>query len=185
MRNHTIGSVFDTRLPLWRDGARLEFDGESFELIITDGDCSPKVIEAVKNGNAEFALTVKNEVLFFLAKLGPARIEVAFHAQLGQYKFDEVYPHSAGYTIPIYLVNSRNGVLKAIRIVSLTKEFSQRLFDEITRQANDHNFDLSTYSASLQNVLNAYTMKDLMRLSAIKCKPVRSVSTDSIAHISL
>jgi len=74
-----------------------------------------------------------------------------------------------GYGCTIIFVDSNTGIIKALRYVGLSTEYSKRLKDNIEEQMNEA-FDKALYDAKLADIMRAYTTKDMVRYSEVNCR---------------
>ena len=128
-------------------------------------------IMAVKEGQLQFGMFTKENVIFILAKFGNMPwMDAPFHVGLarGLTCLQDV-EQGTGYGCTIILADSHTGVIKALRYVGLSTEFSKRLKYNIEEQ-QEAGFDETTYYAKLAHIMRNYTTKDMVRYSEINCK---------------
>lgn len=146
------------------------FDTTETGTILIVGFNSPtqKEVEQFKSSvKSEFRLSVVDDVLFLLAKIGSlnwmdASYNPSVASSLKPLSFDIL--DGMGMQMWIYLVDSRTNILKAQRLIGLGTKFSkdfQCMANEILAKGRT----VSDFNCRLQNVYRRYTTKDLLKFS--------------------
>ncbi len=153
------------------DSVRFGMGDSGAELLVCFGSPTEKEIAAIKEGPVQFGMFTKENVIFILAKFGTMPwMDAPFHVGLakGLTHLQDV-EQGMGYGCTIILVDSSTGIVKALRYVGLSTEFSKRLKNNIEEQMNDV-FDVAEYDAKLSRIMGTYSTKDMVRFSEVNCK---------------
>lgn len=159
-RKYAEGLIFDTG----KSGAKL--------LIFFNSPTS-KEIDSVKNADIELRLCVLNDIIFILSKVGTNPwMDSPYSVHLAKYKLEdlpETEQLNSGYGLPIILIDANTGIVKVIRYIGLSTEFSQKLNQEINKQYSLP-FSEGKYHMSLNRIFNNYNTKDLLKYSIARYK---------------
>lgn len=171
---HTIfvGKLLKEGVTQYEEMPEYNFRSGVHRLIIAMKNLTPKEIDAVRHVDVKLAFTVIGEVIIF------------------QYRFGAVLPWSdAAYTwhkvpiseqvrprqltgeqrvlLEIILVEATTGIVQAIRVVSLSPTFSQRLHTAINRQADNPMPD--DYDAQTRRIFDNFTSGQLRARALGSC----------------
>lgn len=153
------------------DSVRFGMGDSGAELLVFFGSPIEKEISAIREGPAQFGMFTKENVIFILAKFGTMPwMDAPFHVGLakGLTHLQDI-EEGQGYGCTIIFVDSNTGIIKALRYVGLSTEYSKRLKDNIEEQMNEA-FDKALYDAKLADIMRAYTTKDMVRYSEVNCR---------------
>jgi hypothetical protein len=162
-----------TELP---EAIEYNYQSGDHTLLLSMKNLHPKEVEAVREAEAEFGLYCENGIVFLL------------------YRFGEVLPWSdsafswwniaeedrripAPPTNPaerillkIILVEAANGIVKAIRVTTLSPEFTKKLHEAIRRQATGEPFSRAEFVARSLSVYENKTPAELAARAIVKTK---------------
>lgn len=183
MRTLKVGEHLEPGVTRYDEMPEYNYRGGQHLLIIAMSRPTPEEIEAVRSAAVKLAFTVVDTILVF------------------QYRFGSVLPWSdAVYTwhkvppaeqvrpprlsgeqralLTIVLVAAATGVVEALRIVSMSPTFSQRLHRAIERQIDD-TFP-ADYDAQVARVFAAYTSRQLRDRALASCTGGDAVDRPSL-----
>lgn len=153
------------------EGVRFNMEDSGATLTILFNKPNAQEIEDIKNGSLQFGLFVKEGVIFILSKFGNLNwMDSPFHTALtpGLTTLQDL-DEGMGYGCNIILADCSNGEIKVLRYVGLSTLFSKKLKEVIEEQFVDY-FDIVEYDYKLKRIINAYTSKDMVKMSLINCK---------------
>ena len=147
---------------------RTEWDPDSFEYRYFNGNhllqiCvaspSSKEIEAFSEGAVRIGLYVEHGVIFFIFKLEGvmAWSDQAFSIHLVHQANQEIPAVETGKRIglSLVLVDANNGLVSALRFVTLSPHYSQVFYRELRRQAAEP-FNIDNHNRSINLVYKTH-----------------------------
>jgi hypothetical protein len=145
------------------------FDGGTAELMLRLTHPSAATIQSIRHGPATFALAPIGDVLFFLYAFSPAlpwsAAPFSWHLvhpdrrQSPPTQIDE----PEGQLLQIVLVDAASGIVEALRVITLTPDFTRALYDAIRRQVTRQFPGRTGYDAQLAEAYREYpTTADLL-----------------------
>lgn len=157
------------------EGTRLEYDESWFTLYYFLPGITHVEQESFRKGKYKFALTEKSDILFFLSEFKPGinLSDTPFH--FGFYQDERInylpkqVEEDEGLSLTIIAVDSKSLILKAIRLIGLSTEFSNQLIDICVKQSHEKVIETEYYSKLLA-VQHNYQANDLLRFATIQCK---------------
>lgn len=132
-------------------------------------------IRAVQRGPAEFALTVDGPVIFFLYHIPNLAhwSDAPYTWHLTHLAPDRTPPRELEPTehalLTIHLIDARSGILKAMRVVSFSPEFSQELHRQIRAQM-EQPFDRHAYMSHIDRIYVTTSPTQLLERAIVSCK---------------
>lgn len=158
---------------------RVSFDlmQQGANLLICFNDLSEDEINQIEQGDIEFKLFYKNNIIVFLAKLGQMQwIGAPFHIhfKLNGRSFNKpVFQENEGLGLTIFGVEAKNSIVKTnIRLVGLSHEFTNKLFDLIDEQLKD-TFDKAEYDNKVKDLIDNYKAEEMAWEAKVSCKVKR------------
>lgn len=140
MHKLSVGELYAAGKTRWPETAQYNYRGGMHELVVFASTPTPEEIESVRAGRADFALLVKAPVLLMLYKFAP-RIpwsDAPFSVHLVPDGERSLPPDPVGEeraNIQAILVDAATGVVKAIRLLSLSPDFTAALHRAIRAQS--------------------------------------------------
>ena len=153
------------------DSVRFGMSDAGAELLVCFRSPTEAEIQTIKKGPIRFGMFTKENIIFILVKFGSMPwMDAPFHVGLakGLTHLQDI-EEGQGYGCTIIFVDSNTGIIKALRYVGLSTEYSKRLKDNIEEQMNEA-FDKALYDAKLADIMRAYTTKDMVRYSEVNCR---------------
>lgn len=131
--------------PLSPEGTFLDVTEAGLLFVIRRPDITPEMIRDIMRGVAQFRLGAINGVLIFLARFGMLPwFNANFHRGFSSYEDFQPPTNGAGYSLYVFLVDSKTGVLRAKQLFVLRREISKKFFDLFNQQESQppHNWDI-------------------------------------------
>ena len=167
MRKLEVGHLFEEGKTHYAEGCRFDFSGSIPTLFLLYDRPTSKEIHEIKRGIMSIAFKECEDIIFLFFRFGTSDwIETPYSVHLSEpFEFQEI-SEGMGLALNIFLVDSSNGILKALRAKGLSTEFSRKLKSAIEIQKNKE-FDKNLYFNRIAKIENAYTTVDLMKMGCI------------------
>jgi len=159
----------------YAEGGEYNYRSGTHELRIFLHDLAVAEISAVESGEAEFAFAYEQpDMLMFLYRFGrvltwsdaPYTIHLVPEAQRTE---PPSLSDDERALLTIILIDAHSGIVKALRVVSLSSELSAKLHAHIQRQAAAP-FDEGAYDAALAALQARFTSSALARRAVASCR---------------
>lgn len=173
-QEYRVGSIYHPGKTRWTDGTDFNYRSNTLELRMFFSRLTHSDIRAIRNGPCTFHFTIVEDTLFFLFEFGKA-------CPLSDNSYSWWLVSEQERTIPpvlksderalltIILVSSEDGIIRALRQISLSHEFSIKLFDAI-REQTTRPFDRVQHDLKIARVYSKYpTSKALRSVSIATC----------------
>lgn len=149
------------------EGVAINFEEEGFYLPIGFRNITDKEVHAFKNDKINIDIAFVNNIIFIVFEIdGVVELsDVAFHIALSTtpLRFLDLND-GEGYKLHMFLIDSNNNELKAIRIIEFSNDFSTVLKNLIDKQLDEF-FNMQDYEKKLANIFNKMTQQDLKNIS--------------------
>jgi len=156
-----IGKQFWDQIP--PNGAEYNVRGNHHMLALTLDGLSPEEINAVQHGTATFGLLEAENIIFLIYKFGDSlQGDAPFHWKAARDASEPVYNSGEHILLTIVLVEGTTNTVVALRVSTLSPEFSEKLVAAIRGQMADTDFDEFDYDLDMQSVYAQYTDADAM-----------------------
>ena len=170
-----VGKPYDASRPRWPEGADYNWRAGQHELMLFVARPTPEEVDAVQSGPVEFGMSVEPEGLFVVTRFGRT---LAFDSSYQWHRVDpaeRVPPPPHEETSPalravlaILLVDASTGVVRALRAVSYSPEFTRALHRAIADQAAAP-FDALAHERWVAG-LHRFTTLQLWGETTIRCQ---------------
>jgi hypothetical protein len=166
MHVYQLGKPYHPDRKVWPECAQFNFRGGELELVLFFDGPSAGEIEAVRTGRSEFALYDGDNLVVLCYRFEGKRAQVPWSDAPYQW---HLLPESMRFPVPdparlgpgarvilhVILVNATGGIIQALRQVTLSPEFSRRLYRAITHQAAAP-WDRAAYDRQLESLYAGY-----------------------------
>jgi hypothetical protein len=132
--------------------------------------------EAVREAEAEFGLYCENSIVFLLYRFGETLpwSDSAFswwNVAEEDRRIPAPQMNPAGHILlKIILVEAANGIVKAIRVTTLSPAFTEKLHDAIRRQAKGEPFSRDEFVNRSLQIYQKFTPADFAANAVVKTK---------------
>lgn len=151
-----------------REGLSVLFDDTGFLFNISFNNLKEQEIKAFRKGNVKIDLVYKNGVILFLFEIEDLidTSDIAFSINLCHEDVRKVMEveDGKGFACKLILNDSKTGIIKAMRLISLSNEMSVKLNDCITNQLQNP-ISKGAYIQIVNNIQRAYSPTELLRYS--------------------
>lgn len=113
-----------------RDGVMFDLKEEGFFVFLGMKDITDDEIEEFKKGKLMLDLSFINDIIFFVLEIGDFLLSDApFHVGLIRpvKKREEIIDREGIYSMQLFLIDTKNNILKGIRVIGLTEAFSETI----------------------------------------------------------
>jgi hypothetical protein len=170
-----VGKPYDPSRPWWPEGADYNFRSCQHELRLFVARPTPKEVAAVEEGPVEIGMFVEPEGLSVVTRFGPS---LSFDCSYQWHRVDpaeRVPPPPPEETSPelrallaIILVDASTGLVRALRAVSYSPEFTRALHRAIADQAAAP-FNAKAHERWAAGMLR-HTTHQLWEMTTIRCQ---------------
>lgn len=157
------------------DGNFLEYDQSGFTLYYFMPNMTITETQGLKTGKYKFAITEMAGTMFLLSEFKPGLnlSDTPFH--FGLYKDGRInylpkeIQDGQGLSLMVVAVDSATGIVKVLRQIGLSTQFSRKLIEICVRQASEPVNEME-YNMNIMRIQNSYQAKDLYRFKTVECK---------------
>lgn len=156
-----------------QEGIKLDYNN-GFTLYLFLPDLREEEVSDIQKGEYKFGLTKVEDILFFTLGFGES-IDISdapFH--FGLYtdnrikKLPRDIEDGQGIALNVVAVDSRSDIVKALRLIGLSTDFSRELIKTSIWQSN-RNVNQEQYNRKLNRIFNAYSSLDLYNMATVRC----------------
>lgn len=169
-RYFEVGKLFKPGVTRYPDGTRFDFLQTGAMLNIFMDFPTSNEVEEIRSGKFELGFYEEEDIIFFLFRFGRSQFMDAPYTvhKSEPFTFNEIQS-GTGFSLTVTLVDGTNGIIKAIRYVGLSTDFSNRLKKAVERLEKQP-FSASQYTEKLQQVYKNYSTEDLVQRADAWCK---------------
>ena len=167
--------LFESRTQL-PEAIEYNYQSGDHTLLLSMKNLHPKEIEAVRESEAEFGLYCENSILFLLYRFGEALpwSDSAF-SWWNIAEEDRRIPAppqnpAERILLKIILIEAATGIVKAIRVTTLSPAFTEKLHDAIREQATGEEFSRAEFVARSLLVYENQTPAELAAKAVVKTR---------------
>ncbi|MBA4184972.1 MAG: hypothetical protein H0X49_13340 [Acidobacteria bacterium] len=160
-----------TELP---EAIEYNYQAGDHTLLLSMENLHPREIEAVRQDEAKFGLYCENSILFLLYRFGDALpwSDSAF-SWWNVAEEDRRIPSppenpATRILLKIILVEAATGIVKAIRVTTLSPVFTEKLHDAIREQATSEEFSRTEFVSRSLQIYQKYTPAELAANAVVK-----------------
>lgn len=171
---YEVGKPYNPNVTRWEELPEYNFRSGQHELLLFFRAPTGAEIESVKTGAARFAFTVEHDVIFLLYEFKPGVNwgDAAFQIHLvkpDERKLPEPEATETRALLSVMLIDADTGILRAMRAITFSPEFTRALHEAIRQQAAAP-FDPDTHRARVQRIYARLDTNDLRRRAVATCK---------------
>jgi hypothetical protein len=170
-----VGKPYNPNRQEWHETVQYNFRGQHHELVLFFNSPSSREVEAVKRGSSEFALTVEPPLIVLCYRFGDgipwSDAPYSYHLVPADERGLPVQVDAASGSrafLLVLLVDAETGILRAIRQVSFSPEFTDQLHRAIREQALS-TWDEAEYDLALSDLYRYRSTEDLVKTALVRC----------------
>lgn len=151
------------------DGVRMDITDCGLDCAVYMNNPTEKELEQFRAGNSfDIRFTVIRDVIMFALKIGSLNwMDAPYDIHLSQnYTMFDVPGDNQHVVLTLMLIDSSNGEIKHIRLLSLSPFFTKKLFLAIMEQ-NDKYFSKDDYDMRVQSIFDRYSTKEIVKMSSV------------------
>lgn len=151
------------------DGVMFDYRENGFEFLLGMNNVSSREVKAFKNGKVQIDLALINGIIFMIFEIDGliGLSDAPFHIALSKTPLSSLELDDNGcYSLLMYLIDTVNNELRAMRLVSLDNDFSKILKIAIDEQLRK-SFDNDEYVKDLGEVIHKLTPDNLKQMSTV------------------
>lgn len=173
MHAYTVGELYNPSRTRWPEVAQYNYRGGEHELILFFNQPSPAEIRDVQKGEAEFRLFVQHDQIILVWRFGRIPWSDAPYTIHRVPESERVLPQpprdiqNLRVFLHIVLVDADSGVIRALRAITLSSEFTAALHAAILDQAALP-WDAVGYDLRLRTIQDRYTSADLAQRARMR-----------------
>jgi hypothetical protein len=176
-----VGKPYHPDRKMWPQGNQFSYRGRELVLVLFFDQPTPAEVQAVRHGMADFGLYDADDLVVLCYRFhhdqgGVPWSDAPYHIGLVPQGERIIPPDPATLTpesravLHIILVNATGGQIRALRQVSLSPEFTARLFGAIRAQAS-RPFDSRQYGSRLRSLNFQFPTSDLLvAVCSVRCE---------------
>ena len=164
MRKFEVGKIFEEGKTQYQEGCKFDFDNSGGVLYIFFNNPTSEEITSIKSGQMKAGFFCKENIIFMLWKFENMEwMDTPFSVHLSKGLVLEKIEPNMGYGITIFLINAGNGILEALRFISVSEKFSKEFYATVQKQRIDI-FDISRFDRTLSQIYQTYSTKEMAKL---------------------
>ena len=173
MHVYEVGKPYIAGRKSWPEFGEYNFRGGEHELRLFFDDLSESELAVVARGRAEFALFVEGELIIFLYRFGHGEWSdgpFSLHmVPASERVLPQLLTGEQRALLQVVLVSANDGIVRALRAVTLSPGFSQALHAAIAAQA-ELPFEQAAYDAHLARVYKLNSSTGLAGRAVARCR---------------
>jgi len=167
-----VGKAYDPDVQEWPEGCHYNFDQSGHWLTYFYRNPTQAEIRSIQSGPAQFGIFVHDPVIFLLHQFGDMPWNDAPYSWRLVSAERRTLPETGqglhGF-LKVALVDTSTGLVAALRALTFSVEFTDRLHGEIQRQAVSP-WDPQTHDRVINRIYERFTTEHLVRYAEILCK---------------
>lgn len=167
-----IGEQYEANVTDWPEGCHYNFDEAGHWLHLMWSNPIDLEISSVQSGRAQFGLYLHDTVIFLLHQFGETpwnEAAYSIHLVARERRCLPEMDSNLHALLKVILIDSGTGIVKAIRALTFSAEFTYRLHRAIEWQSKQP-WDASKHTEIVKWVCDTYKTADLVQLAEITCK---------------
>lgn len=172
-----VGAPYSLTRTTWEERPEYNYRAGHHELRLFYRNLRPIEIASVESGEARFALARYQDALFFCYKFGEGIpwSDCTFSIHLVNAEERQLPPdwseQEARALLTTILVDAADGIVKALRVLTLSPGFTRQLHDAIRKQAAAGWPGSEEYDRQWQHIYRTHTSPQIAtKLALVRCK---------------
>lgn len=183
-RQYEVGDLFSGNRRFWPEAIQYNYLENSHELAVFRANLQPGIVRSVRTGPVEFALYIEQPVIMLLARFAgvppfPGAVaDGTIDWSGGPYNYWRVFAEQRTLPAPatgrqgqlaIVLVEATSGIIRLVRTVTMSEEFTSTLEEAIRQQAGLP-WSAAVYDDTVDQLHHRYpTQAALAAASRVRC----------------
>jgi hypothetical protein len=165
-----VGQLYKPGTTKYGEGTKFDFTEAGAVLELYFNKPTGDEIQDVTRGRFEIGFYERENIVFMLFRFGGWQwMDAPYTVHLSQpFTFEEPKP-GTGYGLSIFLIDAATGILKGMRYVGLSTDFSRMFKDAVERQKT-MTFDKSLYEYEIKQTYDTFDTKNLVNRADVFCR---------------
>ena len=165
MTCYKVGDKFDK--VMGGDGAIFEMQNGMCFMYIGLTDMAEIEFDILSSNELDVYLSCIDDIVFISASFEDEMLfDMPFNAALYK-EFDFDVPNGRGYLCPVFVIDNRTNIIKALRVVGLDAGFSEKLYELAMEQRKN---GIDSYDERLDRISRMYSPRDIINRAVAKNK---------------
>lgn len=165
-----VGKLYKTGITQYDEGPKFDFLQSGAVLNLYYIRPTAREIEDITAGRFELGFTEKDGIIFMLFRFGSGQhMDAPYSVHLSAPFTFETLQEGMGFGLSIFLVDASTGILRGMRYVGLSTDFSQRFKKSVERQKL-LSFNKATHQKAIEQVYANYSTSDLVQRADSWCR---------------
>lgn len=180
MHLYQVGKLYHPGRRQWPERIVYEFRGGGHELLLFLASPSSREIEAVRSGETEFGIILDPPVIVVLSRFSlqgkPVSTSDSPYSWWLSAEEERALPNpepteAERIVLSVTLIDAATGIIKVLRALTLSPEFSRLLHQAIRDQAATPYPGNAVYAAALDRLYRRYgSPESMLAKSLVRCK---------------
>ncbi len=173
LTKYSIGEPYIANKTAWPQAYEYNYSQGSHTLRMFVRTLHSKEIEGIREGKAQFALTIIGDIIFLHFRFAGAFdwSDCPYSIHMVDKDLQELpnldFEPDIGAILTVFLVDAENGILKAMRVLTFNHRFTMKLHQAIIDQYH-RPFNQADYERQVIETYKCYTSKQLLMKSIAK-----------------
>lgn len=165
MEKLEIGKLYIQDRTYYKEETRFDYTQAGAKLEIFFNRPTIQEIRDITKGELRIGFAEVQDIIFMLFRFGKGEfMDAPYTVHLSvPFEFEELVENS-GYGLLITLVDASNGILKGMRLVGFSNEFS-KAFRQVVERQKACKFNTRNYDATLNMIFDQYSTADLVNMA--------------------
>lgn len=165
-----IGKPFEEGVTNYPEGIKFDFSKLGATTVITVDGPTRKEIRDINSGQLKMAISLIDNMIFVNMKFGGSLwMEAPFHIALSQLSLGglggsplPILAKDMGYLMIVFLVDTKSGIVKVMRQISLSHDFCIEFANNVDRQLK-MTFDEKVYYRNVNRIWDEFRRGDILK----------------------
>ena len=178
LHKYEVGTLYHPERTHWPETVQYNWRQGGHELVFFVANLTSKEVKAIQQGTMEFALFTEGSLIFLLYRV--AGFGDWSDAPYSWHLVKEMLPEQATlppavldeerYLLSVTLVEATTGIIKALRVVTFSPQFTRQLHAAIERQALSPWHGNAAYNAAIGDVYRRFpAAADMAQAATVRC----------------
>jgi hypothetical protein len=167
-----IGEPFDLDVQTFPEGCHFNYDSSGYWLHYLYQNPTKVEIDSIQKGEADFGLYVRGPILFLLHRFGQMNWnDAAYSWWLVSEEFRKIPEEGEGFhaLLKVVLVDTNTGIVKALRALTFSAEFTDYLHATIRKQIKEP-WSKDRHEQAVRHIYSRYSTIDLVERGEVFCR---------------
>ncbi len=166
-----VGQPYDPDISAFSEGTHYNFDVSGHWVHYLYQNPTQREIESIQSGEAQFGLYTKGPIIFLLHQFGGMLWnDSPYSVWLVSEESRKIPDESPGHALlKVVMVDTATGIVRALRALTFSAEFTTRLHDAI-RQQTLKSWSKEEHERTVRHIYSQFSTMDLVHMADVFCK---------------